>query len=220
MIRLPFNTGLTLSKRRRVPVFRKFGKNFLPHQLLRFLAHSRWLSVIRANEENIVVELYGQRMLLLSSYFIMLANEWNSWEKYYLPIFSLKGKTVLDVGAGCGETAFFYLLHGAKKVVAIEPDLKAANCLRENTRRNKWNVEIIPEHFKTEHLRIPHDFMKMDIEGREGELLNVSYAKECIVEVHTDELRRKFEERGFRKVYSSKEGYSLMSFAPRLEKKN
>jgi hypothetical protein len=220
LIRLPFNTGLTLSKRRKVPVFNKFGKNFLPHQLLRFLARARWLKVVEAENEKIVVELYGQRMLLLSSYFIMLANEWTSWEKYYLPSFSLKGKAILDVGAGCGETAFFYLLHGAKKVVAIEPESKAANCLRKNTLRNKWNVQILPEPFKKEHLGIPHDFMKMDIEGRESELLNVSYIRECIVEVHTDELRRRFEEKGFRRVYSSKEGYSLMSFTPRLQKKN
>ena len=38
--------------------------------------------------------------------------------------FLVRGKTVLDVGAGCGETAFFYRLYGAKKVVAIEADRK------------------------------------------------------------------------------------------------
>jgi hypothetical protein len=32
--------------------------------------------------------------------------------------------------------------------------------------------------------------MKMDIEGHEKELLKVPYNKPCIVEVHSDEIRK------------------------------
>jgi len=47
-----------------------------------------------------------------------LEGELDMWHKHYLPI----GQTVLDVGAGCGETALFYLKHGAQRVICIEAD--------------------------------------------------------------------------------------------------
>jgi tRNA G37 N-methylase Trm5 len=189
-----------------------FEKTFLPHQLLHLLAQMRWLKVIHKDDEGAIIELYGQQIKLLGGFFIMLATEWKIWERYYLPNFSLDGKTVLDIGAGCGETAFFYLLNGARKIVSIEPDRKATECLKENAKRNNWNVEIIQEAFKLEHLNIPHDFMKMDIEGHEIALLKAQITKPCIVEVHTKELARKLEEKGFKKIYSCKKGYQLMSF--------
>ena len=46
----------------------------------------------------------------------------DEWNKYYLPIY-VKGLTVLDVGAGEGETAKFFLEQGARKVICIEPDV-------------------------------------------------------------------------------------------------
>lgn len=56
-----------------------------------------------------------------------------TWERNYLPI-SVKGKIVLDVGAGEGETAKFFLDHGAEKVICIEPDPKAFKLLELNAR--------------------------------------------------------------------------------------
>jgi SAM-dependent methyltransferase len=212
VIKLPFSVGLVLSRRKKTPVFYIFGKTFLPHQLLQLLARARWLKTVHRDAESVIIELYGQQIRLLNSFFVILANEWRTWEKYYLPAFSLSEKTVLDVGAGCGETAFFYLLYGARKIVAIEPDRKVLECLKENVTRNNWDVEIIPEAFKLEHLNIPHDFMKMDIEGHEKELLKASTIKPCLVEVHNDDLRRKLEEKGFKRIYSYKKNHYLMSF--------
>lgn len=45
-----------------------------------------------------------------------LEDELESWHRDYLPV----AGTVLDVGAGSGETARFYLLHGADRVICIE----------------------------------------------------------------------------------------------------
>jgi len=45
-----------------------------------------------------------------------LRNELGVWHEMYLPV---KG-TVVDVGAGCGESALFFLNHGAEKVVCVE----------------------------------------------------------------------------------------------------
>lgn len=151
-----------LSKRKKVPVFYILGEPFLPNNALHLLFRIRKLNIVDEDEKSIVIKAHGQQLKLLVQNLICLMNEWKVWQKYYLPNFSLQGKTVLDVGAGCGETAFLYFLHGARKVVAVEPNTDAVECLIENVAINKWNVEIIPEPFKLEHLEIQHDFMKMD----------------------------------------------------------
>jgi hypothetical protein len=48
----------------------------------------------------------------------ILENELDGWHRNYLPV----GKSVLDIGAGDGETCQFYLNHGAEHVICIEPD--------------------------------------------------------------------------------------------------
>jgi hypothetical protein len=53
--------------------------------------------------------------------------EYADWETFYLPV-NVKGLTVLDVGAGEGETARFYLEHGAKKLFALNPTTTLLNC--------------------------------------------------------------------------------------------
>lgn len=215
MIRLPFGIKCGLSKRRKVPCIFMFERNLLSHQILHVIASSRWLKIIDKDDESQTIELYGQQLRLLNSCFLALVNEWRIWERYYLPNFSLDGKTVLDIGAGCGETAFFYLLNGAKKIVAIEPNGKAIECIEKNGEKNNWNVEAITDVFKLEHINIPHDFMKMDIEGHEKELLKVPYNKHCIVEVHSDEIRRKFEEKGFKTIYTYNKDNHLVFFTPK-----
>ena len=94
------------------------------------------------------------------------------WHRVYLPV---KG-TVLDVGAGSGETALFYLKHGADHVVCIECDPAALDNLRQNF-GHEPRVTIIP-------VRI--DNIKIDIEGsEEGMVLEthfpVAFSKEWIV---------------------------------------
>jgi methylase of polypeptide subunit release factors len=204
---------LGLSRKRKLPVFYILGQTFLPHEALRFIFLSKWLKILYEDDESIKVEIFGNKLTLLPNYAITLISEWRIWERCYLPDFTLSGKTVLDIGAGCGETALFYILHGAEKVIAIEPEAKAVKCLEENVLENKWTVEIIPEPFNLKHLKFNHDFMKMDAEGCEKELLHLSKFKPCIVEVHNTKLKKKFEERGFRKIYSFKNGIYLMKYA-------
>jgi len=79
------------------------------------------------------------------------------WHLYYLPHKSLAGKTVLDLGAGCGETAQFYLNHGASRVVCIEPESKSLEYLRKNFGKDP-RVVIVSDFI---------DHIKMDIEGAE-----------------------------------------------------
>src|SRR5437879_8567004 len=80
------------------------------------------------------------------------------WHRLYLPI--PKG-TVIDMGAGAGETARLFLEHGATKVICIEMDEYALKLLHKNF-DNDNRVIIIPEKV---------DKIKMDIEGSERNMI-------------------------------------------------
>ncbi|MGC9069467.1 MAG: FkbM family methyltransferase [Thermoprotei archaeon] len=185
---------LRLSRRKKVPIFEILGGNYLPHKALSLLVRFRWIDEIEHNDEYVILNVKGNRIKLLNHYAQTMLNEWKIWQIYYVPPFPLLGRTVLDVGAGCGETALFFFLYGARKVIAIEPNVKAVSCLKENAERNRWNVKIIPEPFKLKHLEIQHDFMKMDCESCEQLLLQLpKINKPSIVEVHSNELLNEFK---------------------------
>jgi predicted RNA methylase len=82
------------------------------------------------------------------------------WHEVYTPPEGFSG-TVLDLGAGCGETANFYLLHGARRVICLEPNQSALEHLYRNFGRDP-RVVIVPERF---------DLCKMDVEGAEKNLV-------------------------------------------------
>jgi FkbM family methyltransferase len=46
----------------------------------------------------------------------------------------LRGRDVIDVGANTGDTALYFLLNGARKVIAVEPLPNVAKCAEENVR--------------------------------------------------------------------------------------
>ncbi len=86
-----------------------------------------------------------------------LETELAEWHKWYLPQKSIAGKTVLDLGAGSGETAFFYLSHGAKHVICVEPPGEALRMLKQNFGTDP-RVTIVESSV---------DMIKSDIEGSE-----------------------------------------------------
>jgi len=124
----------------------------------------------------------------------MFIDEGDEWKKRYLSI-NVEGLTVLDVGAGEGETARFYLEHGAKRVLCIEPDEARFRRLKENA----WDrpLTCYNKRFSRDDMNLPFDFMKMDIEGFEVELLGAPVVKPCVIEVHGLELRERFEREGY-----------------------
>ena len=94
-------------------------------------------------------------MKLLPEYSGLLKNELDVWHKHYLPI--IQGATVLDVGAGCGETAKFFLMHGAGRVIAIENNQRAFTYLSENFRNDDRVIALLDD----------IGGIKIDIEGAE-----------------------------------------------------
>jgi len=162
---------------------------------------------------NDTVEIGPHSLELTPYYFELLWREWRSWRNWYLPPWSLKGKTVLDVGAGCGETALFYYHNGAKKVIAIEPQPALVSLLRGNMSRNSWDMQIVEGPFQKSMLEWNFDFMKMDGEGCEALLLEASSLPPCAIEVHdrvfVDSLRGRF---GL-EVLPQKDNWILQNFA-------
>jgi hypothetical protein len=139
---------------------------------------------IRRRGELTGIEREGKELLLDHIDAVVTLNEWPMWERYLLPPFDLKGKTVLDIGAACGDTAFFYFLHGAGKVVGVELDKNRCAAFSRNAGRLGWNAEIIKGPFKSSQLSIPHDFLKMDCEGGEASLLDVESLGPAVMELH------------------------------------
>ena len=143
-----------------------------------------------------------------------LFEEWDLWEEFYIPPFPLMGKTVLDVGACCGETAYFFLKNGARKVICIESDRERAAIILENKQKLDLNLEIINETFRPEHIQCKHDFMKCDVEGAEVALLPITEdLQPTIVEVHSYELRKQFEEKEFKVVFEQKNTFLMTNFS-------
>jgi predicted RNA methylase len=127
--------------------------------------------------------------------------EFENWKQNYIP-FPLKDKTVLDVGAGEGETALFFLLHGAKKVICVEPDPKCFGNLLCNASR--FNIIPVLSPFNLTMLdSFSFDFMKMDIEGYEESLLTVDLDRPAVVEIHGLQQREKFKRKGYTVVNRS-----------------
>jgi len=182
------------SAKRRIPIFYLEGSVILdqewyPHQLARMAGTLMEARKWKITPDRSLLEHKQFGLVLLPEHAYLLAHEWSTWQRTYTPV-SVVGKSVLDVGAGCGETAYFYFRKGARKVICVEPNMNAVECLKRNAVRHSWNVEIVPEPFKLEILDdYQFDFMKMDGEGCERELLRLDELPcTAIVESHSPEL--------------------------------
>ncbi|OLC62733.1 hypothetical protein AUH73_03925 [archaeon 13_1_40CM_4_53_4] len=158
------------------------------------------------------VEIGQYTLELTPYYFELLWREWRSWKNWYLPPWSLKGKTVIDIGAGCGETALFYYHHGAKTVIAIEPEPSLVSVLRRNMARNKWDMQLVDGPFERSMLEWNFDFMKMDGEGCEALLLDAKSLPPCAIEVHERVFVDGLKERFGLEVLPQKDNWILQNF--------
>ena len=157
-------------------------------------AYLRLLTWNVAQTDRAFVVRTGHTTLTLSrDCLFLILTQWDLWSKYYLPEFSLQGKVVLDVGAGCGETAYFYFKHGASKVMCVECNEEALAYLKKNSARNNWNTEILDHPFELSDINREYDFMKVDCEGSEAAILSSERdLRPCVIEVHSAEIREKF----------------------------
>lgn len=124
---------------------------------------------------------------------VLFFKEAEEWEKEYLPPYGVRGKTILDVGAGCGETAYFYFKHGAAKVICIEPNLASVEMIKRNAKKHGWNIEIYSRRFILKDMDLKFDFAKIDCEGGERILLMKQSLPPLAMEIHSLGLARAFK---------------------------
>ncbi len=133
--------------------------------------------------------------------FNMILGEEAEWTRFYLPV-DVRGKVVLDVGAGQGETARLFLKHGARRVVCVEPELESYRYLAANAARHGGVLVAVCGRFNVGMVwQYRPDFVKVDIEGYEECLLGVVLPCPAVVEVHGLQLRDRFRAAGWRVVY-------------------
>ncbi|MFP3320576.1 MAG: FkbM family methyltransferase [Acidilobus sp.] len=72
----------------------------------------------------------------------------------------LRGRDVIDVGANVGDSALYFLLNGARKVIAVEPLPKVARCAEENVRLNDVadKVKVINAALGSGPVSVPCDY--------------------------------------------------------------
>ena len=107
-------------------------------------------------------------MMILGPWATCLREELESWHQIYLPASPEKLECVLDVGAGCGETVKFWLMHGAKRVIAIEPADGAFFALARNFAGDP-RVILVPA-------AITH--IKIDAEGAEDGMIVETHSRD------------------------------------------
>ena len=56
----------------------------------------------------------------------------------------IPNSTVIDIGANIGDSSIYFALNGAKKVIAIEPQLRSYESLIANVKLNKLESIILP----------------------------------------------------------------------------
>jgi SAM-dependent methyltransferase len=195
---------LGLSNKRRVPIFyldKRTKNTFTPMSAFSIFIHSRGWSLKPVDGYSIVTH-NGVSLKLTAQKAVTMLWEWRKWRRDYLPPFSLQGKTVLDIGAGSGETAYLYASSGAKEIVCIETSPSEAALIQENSKNLGWNTTVLCEPFKLEHLAMrKFDFAKVDCEGCESILLSLpEVTVPMAVESHSTSITEGLEKKGFKRA--------------------
>jgi hypothetical protein len=206
-VRNKVNVKFGLSRKKRFPViWIEDITNFNIYRLDVFLKY-QGLFLTKIDDDHFAVEKNGLKFILLHEYANILIHEYTKYPRDYKFPSSLKDKTILDIGAGCGETIFFFALKGCKNFVAVEPNPRCANLLQKNAKINSLNVRVYNDVFRKSHLKENFDFIKCDCEGGESILLEEEISKPISLEVHGLDLIKKFREKHFKNVSTSKANY-------------
>jgi len=80
-------------------------------------------------------------------------------EDYGVPeaLSGLRGRDVIDLGANVGDTALYFVLNGARKVIAVEPLPNVARCAEENVRLSNVadRVKVVNAALGNEPMSVP-----------------------------------------------------------------
>ncbi|WP_016732204.1 FkbM family methyltransferase [Saccharolobus islandicus] len=96
------------------------------------------LKITELNDEEVKFEFNGREITLKGW---KLSDPGDSFSDYWR--INVKGKRVLDIGAGVGDSSIYFSLAGAKEIVAVEIDKRKVEIMRENLKINGVNNVII-----------------------------------------------------------------------------
>lgn len=116
------------------------------------------------------------------------------YDRHY-PI-DVYNKTVLDLGASHGDTAYYFLSKGATKVIAVEGADELFTSLLCNINNDKRIIPILSYIRFSSQIsdiiaKFLPDIVKVDIEGAEENIIGVPIrnVSEWVIECHTGKLR-------------------------------
>jgi FkbM family methyltransferase len=123
------------------------------------LANQNWnirqidASIFKVDKTPLYYEIkkLGDNLFAAKSERITLMGPVESLMAYFLECtkgvydYDYNGKTVLDIGGFCGETAVFFASKGAKKVIVYEPVKMHHELIRKNVKLNRVNAELHQE---------------------------------------------------------------------------
>lgn len=188
--------SLKFSPHKKIPIIKENGIEHYFWNYPRHVWDFRKFKILEDKPDLVIVSYQDHVMKFPRYYWNVLHAEWGRiWTRDYLPKGGLKGKLAVDFGAGAGESTLFLLKSGARGVLAVEPDPVAFSYLQENMKG--FSVRCKQEKFTAELLEsIATDFVKLDVEGAESELLKIEELPPSIsVEVHSLELLKALTEK-------------------------
>jgi SAM-dependent methyltransferase len=141
--------------------------------------------------------------LIVPDFFSLVFDELYMMRIYGKP--DLNSKTVIDVGAAVGDTSLYFAKLGASHVYAFEMDKARCEMARANIERNNMQerITLFEEPATADKInRLRYDFIKIDCEGCEYELvpnLTLDDASELVMEYHNnpDPLADVLRKKGF-----------------------
>lgn len=203
-----------------LPVIR--DKIYAPNRYIKGLLLIRQAHGFRINEfqgidttyDDLIFLPYPFNLALYFHYLDVIATELRQWLKMYAP--PRPQEIIIDVGAGCAETAWLYYHYfHPKQVISIEPDKDRFALLKANSNFNKWPNHVLindvlkPEHFETDYLGLGKcTFAKIDIEGAEINFLDYPLPP-FVMETHyqtQEPFRKKYKE-----IWNNHRGCSLVT---------
>lgn len=98
------------------------------------------------------------------------------------------------------------------KVIAVEPERSLIPFLKKNMETNHWDMQIVDRPFDMSMLEWSFDFMKMDGEGCEAQLLDSNSIPPCVIEAHDKTLAEELNARFGVKILAQKENWVLQNF--------
>jgi tRNA G37 N-methylase Trm5 len=133
------------------------------------------LRITELNEDSVKFQFKGRKIYLKGW---KLSDPGDSFSDYWR--INVKGKRVLDIGAGIGDSSIYFSIAGAKEVVAVEIDKRKVELMRDNLKVNGINnVTIVDKGVGVEDsnniiswpklvsLYGPFDVAKIDCDGCE-----------------------------------------------------